>query len=111
MSTVWNISKHLPEALQGEFRRLVGEYLLKVYRFHEKKKQEELTAEQTMVEDIIMALEDSPAKPKTGEGQQTSSATDQIKGLMDDVEDYRKDFDHEFICDLIANHFSSKLFN
>lgn len=47
MSTVWNISKHLPEALQGEFRRLVGEFLLKVYRFHEKKKQEEMTAEQT----------------------------------------------------------------
>ena len=61
-STVWNISKHLPEALQGEFRRLVGEYLLKVYRHHERKKQEELTAEQTQVEDIAMALQDSPAK-------------------------------------------------
>lgn len=65
-TTVWNISKHLPEALQGEFRRLVGEYLLKVYRFHEKKKQEELTAEATQIEDIMMAMEDSPVKPKAG---------------------------------------------
>ena len=100
----------MPEALQGEFRRLVGEYLLKVYRYHEKKKQEELTAEQTQVEDIIMAMQDSPAKPKTGDGQ-IDTATDQVRGLMDDVEDYRKEFDHEFICNLIANHFSSKLFN
>lgn len=29
---------------------------------------------------------------------------------MDDVEDFKKEFDHEWICDLIKNHFGPKLF-
>lgn len=91
-TTVWNISKHLPEALQTEFRRLVGEYLLKVYRFHQKKKIEEQVDTQISAEDIAMAM------------QEEASATDKknkVVSLMDEVEDYKKEFDHEFICNLI----------
>ena len=55
----------------------------------------------------MMALDGSPAKPK----QSKIDTTNQVRGLMDDVEDYRKEVDHDFICNLIANHFSSKLFN
>ena len=29
---------------------------------------------------------------------------------MDDVEDFKKEFDHEYISSIITNHFSSKLF-
>jgi len=41
----------------------------------------------------------SPAKKKKAE----------VTGLMDDVEDYKKEFDHEFIANLISQYFSLKL--
>ena len=34
----------------------------------------------------------------------------QIQGYMDTVEDYKKEPDHEFICKLIDEHFSQKMF-
>ena len=101
-TTVWNISKHLPEALQTEFRRLVGEYLLKVYRFHQKHMVEAQETAELTQDDIVMAINDE----QPGEG----AAQKQVRSLMDDVEDYKKEFDHDFICNLIQSHFSSKLF-
>ena len=37
----WDISLHLPEAIQQIFKHTVGEYLLKVYRYNEKIKAEQ----------------------------------------------------------------------
>ena len=33
----------------------------------------------------------------------------QITGLMDDVEDFKKQFDHDYIANLISHYFSLKL--
>ena len=34
----------------------------------------------------------------------------EIQGFMDTVEDFKKEPDHEYICKLIDDHFSQKLF-
>ena len=42
--------------------------------------------------------------------QKGEKEANQIKGYMDTVEDYKKEPDHEFICKLIDEHFSQKMF-
>jgi len=81
----------------------VGEYLLKVYRYHQKMKTEAQNTAEATQEDIMMALN----YEDTGESPKKKGVT----SLMDDVEDFKKEFDHEFICNLIQQHFSSKLFS
>lgn len=40
---------------------------------------------------------------------QESGAKPKVKSLMDDVEDYKKEFDHDYISNLISQYFSLKL--
>ena len=83
----------------------MGEYLLKVYRYHEKMKTEVQEQGDINLDDVMEALNyDDRAKTAT-------YSKGGVKNLMDDVEDFKKEFDHEFICNLIQQHFSSKLFS
>mmetsp|Transcript_6900 Transcript_6900/g.9542 ORF Transcript_6900/g.9542 Transcript_6900/m.9542 type:complete len:104 (-) Transcript_6900:361-672(-) len=88
---------HLPEALRPEFKRLVGEFIWKVFKYHEKKahKENEITNDDLAE---AMILEGSETAPKK-----------EVTGLMDDVEDFKKEFDHDYICNLISEYFSLKL--
>jgi len=89
---------HLPEAMRAPFRRLVGEFIMKVFRYHEKVAKEEALALHIDVNDLAEAMEaeGEPVKP---------AAKAQVTSLMDDVEDFRKEFDHDFICNLISQYF------
>jgi hypothetical protein len=94
----WDISLHLPEAIQQIFKHTVGEYLLKVYRYNEKLKIEKVEPVVKDEGDVPMESANASANPK-----------DDIQ-VMDTVEDYKKEPDHEFICKLIDEHFSQKMF-
>ena len=64
--TFWNISLHLPEALQREFKRHVGEYILLVYKYRQKMLIKQAQDTQITDEDLVeaMQLDGSPEKPK-----------------------------------------------
>ena len=99
----WDISLHLPEAIQQIFKHTVGEYLLKVYRHNEKQKEAEQLPS-CLKENIPMESANASAANK-----ENGLDKEQIQ-LMDTVEDYKKEPDHDFICQLIDEHFSQKMY-
>jgi hypothetical protein len=86
VSQKWDIAHHLPEAVQNKFRMQTADYLLKVSRYNIKRRASK---------EII--VEEKPESKK-------------VSSVMDVVDDSVKEQDYDFICKLIAEHFSSKLF-
>jgi len=100
----WNIMLHLPEITQKKFVYLTAEFLQKVNRYNQKqlkKKQEISYTEQQEADEAMAAamLDDSPDKKQ------------KVESIMDAVDDIKKGPDHEFICKLITEHFSHKIFD
>ena len=89
----WDIVQHLPEITQKQFRLIVGEYILKVYRYNQK-----LQTRKTDKGEDGMAEEGAPAEKK-------------VESYMDAVDDIKKEADHEYVSKLIVQYFSQKLFN
>lgn len=82
----WDIAHHLPEAVQHKFKVTTADFVLKVSRYNAKRRANK--------EEII---EEKPESKK-------------VTSIMDIVDDSVKEKDHDFICKLISEHFSSKLF-
>jgi hypothetical protein len=83
----WDIAHHLPEAVQNKFKMQMADYVLKVSRYNAKRRAANAPI-----------IEEKPESKK-------------VTSIMDVVEDQIKEQDHDFICKLITEHFSSKLFS
>jgi hypothetical protein len=82
VSAKWDMSNHLPEAIQKKFKMHLADYLLKVYRFNTKR--------------LDKGIE---------EAKDNDLSEDKIHGLMDIADDVKKEPDHEFISGIISNYF------
>lgn len=79
---------HLPEAIRQNFVVTAGEFILKVYRHNIK---ERLNSD--------------------GQDKHRQMNEQKIVSYMDTVDDVKKEKDHEYICKLISEYFSQKLFD
>lgn len=90
VSAKWDMSNHLPEAVQKKFKMHLADYLLKVHRFNTKLRA------------------DQGAK---GEMKNLEDKENKILSVMDAADDMKKEPDHEFICGTITAYFAMKLLN
>lgn len=82
----YDVSLHLPEAVQHKFKLTICEFILKVHQFNQKHKSE-------------LYLRDDDADIEI----------EKIKDVMDTAEDFEKEKDHAFISNLISDYFCRKL--
>ena len=91
VTSKWDIALHLPEAIQKKFVLTIGEFILKVYKYNQR-----IRNNQDLDEDI--------------EDEEYKKEQMQLRSNMDIVDDVKKERDHDYISRLISDYFSQKLF-
>jgi len=100
-----DIVQHLPQATRKRYEVIVKEFVAKVSKHNQKLLKQDL--EQDAFEKQ-RELDYQQAQGLLDDGPK--AADKKIESVLDTVDDCRKEADHEFVSQLIAQHYSQRLF-